>query len=132
MLVERTKFPYKEININKSYDFFTVESLKEHYCTLYEGDVIVQHYDCYIRVPRKPTKLYKFKIYDEAMAAPMSLFFPKDFMFEIGDSKKCQNENRDKEKDHIKIIETLVLVALYFLTLEMEICFTISFIAVEN
>eukprot|EP00158_Paraphelidium_tribonemae_P005066 Partr_v1_DN27140_c0_g1_i1_m15979 putative actin-related protein len=62
LLQYRAHFPYQELDLNKSHDYFTVESMKENYCTLYEGDIVVQHFDCYIRSPNTPTRLVFSKV----------------------------------------------------------------------
>jgi actin-related protein 8 len=41
ILQEKTLFPYRELNLARNYDFSTVESLKEHYCTLHEVFLVV-------------------------------------------------------------------------------------------
>lgn len=76
----RSHFPYQDFKLSQLHDFLTMESLKEHYCTLSENEVVSQVYECFIRAPYKQTLKYLFKIYDEAMMPPLSLFYPAQFM----------------------------------------------------
>ncbi|KAG9295462.1 hypothetical protein G9A89_013491 [Geosiphon pyriformis] len=75
-LLRRSKFPYEEIDLNQSYDWMLAEEMKEKFCTLNEANLTIQLYDFYVRLPNEPTKKYQLKTYDEAIVAPMVLFYP--------------------------------------------------------
>ncbi|KAI5961805.1 ARP8 [Candida margitis] len=69
-------FPYRDINLVNSYDWQLAQSLKESFITFQDADIAIQLYNFYNRNPFKSTEKYEFKIFDEAMLAPMGLFFP--------------------------------------------------------
>ncbi|CAG8610101.1 9022_t:CDS:2 [Ambispora gerdemannii] len=69
----RSRFPYEEIDLNRSYDWMLAEEMKERFCTLNEANLTIQLYDFYVRAPNEPTKKYQIKTYDEAIIAPMVL-----------------------------------------------------------
>ena len=72
-------FPYRDINLNRRYDFLLAEELKEKYCTMKEDNISVQLYDFHIRAPNKPTRKYMFRTYDEVLLAILGLFRPEIF-----------------------------------------------------
>ncbi|OMJ29450.1 Actin-related protein 8 [Smittium culicis] len=76
-LLNRDFFPYKEIQLNRIYDWNLINNLKERYVTLNLSDVNTRVYDFYVRVPKKPTRKYMFKVYDETYLAPFCLFYPE-------------------------------------------------------
>ncbi|OZJ05784.1 hypothetical protein BZG36_01294 [Bifiguratus adelaidae] len=75
-LLERNRFPYRNVDLTRSYNFKLMESIKERYCTMHEADISVQVYDFYVRVPDEQTRKYQFKVYDEVFFAPMCMFYP--------------------------------------------------------
>ncbi|KAI9060920.1 actin-like ATPase domain-containing protein [Trametes sanguinea] len=82
VLLEKIGFPYRDINLARSYDWNVMEDLKARICTLAEGDVALNLYDFYVRRPGKPTEKYGLRAYDEIILAPMCLFEPRVIEFE--------------------------------------------------
>lgn len=79
-LVNRTGFPYRELDLSQTYDWRLMEELKEKWCTMNEADLTVQVYSFFVRRPEKQTEKYQVKVYDEVALSPMvtptnSLFF---------------------------------------------------------
>ncbi|KAI9270798.1 hypothetical protein BDA99DRAFT_433986 [Phascolomyces articulosus] len=70
------RFPYTDINLARSYDWRLAQELKEKWCTMNEADISVQVYDFFVRVPKKPTKKFQCKVYDEVFLAPLCLVYP--------------------------------------------------------
>ncbi|KAL7280699.1 hypothetical protein ACG7TL_005639 [Trametes sanguinea] len=82
VLLEKIGFPYRDLNLARSYDWNVMEDLKARICTLAEGDVALNLYDFYVRRPGKPTEKYGLRAYDEIILAPMCLFEPRVIEFE--------------------------------------------------
>ena len=70
-------FPYKTLNLNYHYDWELCQNLKHDYATFQDADIAIQHYHFYKRKPFEKTAKYEFKVFDEVMLAPLSLFFPQ-------------------------------------------------------
>ncbi|KAJ7696593.1 nucleus protein [Mycena rosella] len=81
VLLERIHFPYRDINLARSYDWGVMEDLKARLCTLAEGDVALNLYDFIVRQPFKPTEKYGLRAYDEIILAPMVIFEPRMVQF---------------------------------------------------
>ncbi|KAK7025245.1 actin-related protein 8 [Favolaschia claudopus] len=77
VLLQRIHFPYRDINLARSYDWSVMEDLKSRICTLAEGDVALNLYDFVVRKPFKPAEKYGLRAYDEIILAPMVLFEPR-------------------------------------------------------
>ena len=87
-LLTRTSLPYRDADLSRWYDFKIFEELKERMVvlsevclnrmaglngadpTLSQADVGLNLYDFYVRVPGKPTRKYKMRIYDDVILAP--------------------------------------------------------------
>ncbi|KDR80664.1 hypothetical protein GALMADRAFT_222260 [Galerina marginata CBS 339.88] len=82
VLLERIKFPYREIDLNCSYDWHVMEDLKSRLCTLADSDVALNLYDFIVRRPNKLTEKYGLRAYDEIILAPMCLFEPRVIEFD--------------------------------------------------
>ncbi|OCH96264.1 actin-like ATPase domain-containing protein [Obba rivulosa] len=82
VLFEKIGFPYKELDLTRSYDWAVIEDLKARLCTLAEGDVALNLYDFVVRRPGKPTEKYGLRAYDETILAPMCLFEPRVIEFD--------------------------------------------------
>ncbi|KAJ6581573.1 hypothetical protein B0H19DRAFT_1115890 [Mycena capillaripes] len=87
VLLERIHFPYRDINLARSYDWSVMEDLKARLCTLAESDVALNLYDFVVRQPFKPAAKYGLRAYDEIILAPMVLFEPRMVQFQ----KKQEN-----------------------------------------
>ncbi|KAJ7091416.1 hypothetical protein B0H15DRAFT_836015 [Mycena belliarum] len=81
VLLERIRFPYRDINLARSYDWSVMDELKAKLCTLAEGDVALNLYDFVVRQPFKPAEKYGLRAYDEIILAPMVLFEPRMVQF---------------------------------------------------
>ncbi|KIP07419.1 hypothetical protein PHLGIDRAFT_127629 [Phlebiopsis gigantea 11061_1 CR5-6] len=82
VLMQKINFPYKDLNLARSYDWTVIEDLKARLCTLAEGDVALNLYDFVVRRPGKPAEKYGLRAYDEVILAPMCLFEPRVIEFE--------------------------------------------------
>ncbi|KAF4569681.1 actin-like protein arp8 [Pleurotus pulmonarius] len=81
VLLQRINFPYRDINLVRSYDWQVMEDLKIRLCTLAEGDVALNLYDFTVRRPGRAEK-YGLRAYDEIILAPMCLFEPRVIEFD--------------------------------------------------
>ncbi|KAK2463573.1 hypothetical protein APHAL10511_004324 [Amanita phalloides] len=74
VLLQRIGFPYRDINLARSYDWKVMEDLKVRLCTLTETDLALNLYDFVVRRPDRSTEKYGLRAYDEIILAPMCLF----------------------------------------------------------
>ncbi|KXN92421.1 Actin-related protein 8 [Leucoagaricus sp. SymC.cos] len=81
---------YREMDLVWSYDWNVMEDLKAKMCTLTESDVATNLYGFTVRRPKQPTVKYGFRVYDEVILAPMSLFEPRIIEF---DAKRLPVKN---------------------------------------
>ncbi|KAJ6515082.1 hypothetical protein C8R47DRAFT_1089959 [Mycena vitilis] len=81
VLLQRIHFPYRDINLARSYDWSVMDDLKARLCTLSESDVALNLYDFVVRQPFKPAEKYGLRAYDEIILAPMVLFEPRMVQF---------------------------------------------------
>ncbi|KAH9992981.1 nucleus protein [Russula compacta] len=82
VLLDRIHFPYRDIDLARSYDWSVMEDLKSRLCTLTEENVALNLYDFVVRRPRRPAEKYGLRAYDEIILAPMCLFEPRVIDFE--------------------------------------------------
>ncbi|KAG6821198.1 hypothetical protein H0H93_004018 [Arthromyces matolae] len=82
VLLKRIAFPYRDLDLNRAYDWKVMEDLKKRICTLSEADVALNLYDFVVRRPDRPTEKYGLRAYDEIILAPMCLFEPRVIEFE--------------------------------------------------
>jgi len=95
VLLRRIHFPYRDLDLTRSYDWNVMEDLKNRLCTLAEvrllfwltlhlihvqGDVALNLYDFIVRRPDRPTEKYGLRAYDEIILAPM-VILPSDFCY---------------------------------------------------
>ncbi|ODV88588.1 hypothetical protein CANCADRAFT_27589 [Tortispora caseinolytica NRRL Y-17796] len=100
-------FPYLDIDLRKLYHWHIIEELKRLYITFNDADITPQVYNFFVRQPGEDTKKYSFKLCDEAMLAPLGIFYPE--LYEYADKWKSHNtlfaHTRDiytgKISDHI-------------------------------
>jgi len=64
-------FPYADLNLRRRHDFLLAEELKHRFCTFAAQDIQVNNYEFHLRAHGQNTRHYRFKTYDEVMAAPM-------------------------------------------------------------
>lgn len=84
-LLLRASFPYKELNLNRAYEWDMLNELKEKICVLSEvslslafwqrltrmqADVGLNLYNFDVRRPGKPTHKYSMRLFDEIILAP--------------------------------------------------------------
>ncbi|KAF5387332.1 hypothetical protein D9757_005799 [Collybiopsis confluens] len=94
VLLDRISFPYKDIDLARSYDWKVMEDLKVRLCTLLEVDVALNLYDFVVRRPGSAAEKYGLRAYDEIILAPMVIFEPRVIEFE-----KKRTGLRDFHKD---------------------------------
>jgi len=82
VLLQRINFPYRELNLARSYDWDLMEDLKKRLCKLTEGAVALNLYDFVVRRPGKAAEKYGLRAYDEIILAPMCLFEPRVIEFD--------------------------------------------------
>ncbi|KAG6891193.1 hypothetical protein C0995_008445 [Termitomyces sp. Mi166 len=108
VLLKRINFPYRDLDLNRAYDWKVMEDLKNRLCTLSEADVALNLYDFVVRRPDRPTEKYGLRAYDEIILAPMCLFEPRVIEFDkkrtgLGypSSKNVTEEIIDHQTDRV-------------------------------
>ncbi|KZV74529.1 actin-like ATPase domain-containing protein [Peniophora sp. CONT] len=76
-LLEKVDFPYKDLDLSRSYDWRVMEELKIKLCTLHEHNVALNLFDFIVRAPGKPAEKYGLRAYDEIIISSMVLFEPR-------------------------------------------------------
>lgn len=69
-LLMRSGFPYRELDLKRSYDFKMMDQLKQKMIVLSEADVTVNTFEFYTRKPGSRTSKYEVKVYDDVILAP--------------------------------------------------------------
>lgn len=112
VLLQRIRFPYRTLDLNRSYDWAVLEDLKGRLCTLLEvsetvagmafiqmitngfkSDVALNLYDFIVRRPNAATEKYGLRAYDEIILAPM-VCIDRPFRFYVPDSRSSAYSNR--------------------------------------
>lgn len=78
-LLRRVSFPYKECDPANRLDVLLLQELKETFCHLSEDIIGGQVHEFQVHRPFKTPRSYQLKIGDEAIEAPMGMFFPQLF-----------------------------------------------------
>ncbi|KAG8840886.1 actin-like protein arp8, partial [Serendipita sp. 411] len=74
VLLQRSCFPYKEMDLTRLYDWNLLQDLKHSTCTFDLQDISgARWFNVIVRRPETPTLKYHFKMYDEYMTAPLVL-----------------------------------------------------------
>ncbi|KAI0286071.1 hypothetical protein BGY98DRAFT_944817 [Russula aff. rugulosa BPL654] len=105
VLLERICFPYRDIDLARSYDWHVLEDLKSRLCTLTEENVALNLYDFVVRRPKRPAEKYGLRAYDEIILAPMCLFEPRVIDFEELKQGGRPSQNPGVSEDIIEIRE---------------------------
>lgn len=94
-LLRRVSFPYKECDATNRLDVLLLHELKETFCHLSEDIVGGQVHEFQVHRPFQTPRSYQLKIGDEALEAPMGMFFPQLFGI-VGEKLVC---TKDREYD---------------------------------
>ncbi|AQZ16677.1 ARP8 (YOR141C) [Zygosaccharomyces parabailii] len=73
----QSDFPYQDWDIESAHGWLLAQELKKNYITFQDANVTVQLYNFIKRIPGKKAEKYDFKVFDEVMLAPLSLFYPE-------------------------------------------------------
>ncbi|WWC90112.1 uncharacterized protein L201_005045 [Kwoniella dendrophila CBS 6074] len=73
-LLQRSNFPYRELDLAKSQEWIMMDDLKNKICTLEEHLVANTPWDFYVLKTEGLTQKYVFRTYDENILAPLIFF----------------------------------------------------------
>ncbi|WVQ70170.1 uncharacterized protein L199_008395 [Kwoniella botswanensis] len=73
-ILQRSNFPYKELDLARSQDWIMMDNLKNKICTLEEHLVANTPWDFYVLKTEGLTQKYVFRTYDENILAPLIFF----------------------------------------------------------
>lgn len=73
-ILKHHAFPYHPCNLNRQLDWDLMDELKVRMCTMDEDDLSSAVYEAYVRIPGQATRVYPFKIFEERIIVPSSLF----------------------------------------------------------
>lgn len=79
----KSSFPYNELDLQKMHDWKLIDDLKIKCCTVNDANITVQLHQFFRRQKDEKTRKYSIKVYEEVIAAPMTLFYPK--IYEIAE-----------------------------------------------
>ncbi|KAH9990563.1 actin-related protein [Russula vinacea] len=105
VLLDRICFPYRDIDLARSYDWNVLEELKSRLCTLTEENVALNLYDFVVRRPKRPAEKYGLRAYDEIILAPMCLFEPRVIDFDELKQSGRPSQNSGVSEDIVDIRE---------------------------
>ncbi|MBW0537534.1 hypothetical protein O181_077249 [Austropuccinia psidii MF-1] len=81
-MLRRQNFPYKELNLNCTWEWQMMEQLKEDMLVLSEGDVGLNSFTFFVRSPHRPTVKWSLRAYDEVIIPAMIMFSPSIIDFD--------------------------------------------------
>lgn len=70
-MLRRQNFPYKDMSLNRTWDWQMMERLKEEMIVLSEADVGLNVYTFFSRHPNQPTQKWTVRAYDEVIIPAM-------------------------------------------------------------
>lgn len=70
-MLRRQQLPCKDVNLDRPWDWLMMDELKEQMIVLSEGDVALNIYPFYRRMPLQATRKYEVRVYDDVIVAPM-------------------------------------------------------------
>jgi len=90
-------FPYKDLNLNCTWEWQMMEQLKEDMLVLSEADVGLNSFTFFVRHPQKPTVKWSVRAYDEVIIPAMILFSPSIIEFDrkLNTSKRLYADKED-------------------------------------
>ncbi|POW10884.1 hypothetical protein PSHT_08572 [Puccinia striiformis] len=97
-MLRRQNFPYKDLNLNCTWEWQMIEKLKEDMLVLSEGDVNLSSFTFFVRHPQKPTVKWSVRAYDEVIIPAMILFSPSIIEF---DRKQSLNKRIYADKEDV-------------------------------
>ncbi|KAH9451624.1 hypothetical protein Pst134EA_025571 [Puccinia striiformis f. sp. tritici] len=97
-MLRRQNFPYKDLNLNCTWEWQMIEKLKEDMLVLSEGDVNLSSVTFFVRHPQKPTVKWSVRAYDEVIIPAMILFSPSIIEF---DRKQSLNKRIYADKEDV-------------------------------
>uniref|UniRef100_A0A8C4NC82 Actin related protein 8 n=1 Tax=Eptatretus burgeri TaxID=7764 RepID=A0A8C4NC82_EPTBU len=78
-LMERSGFPFTKCQLGNRHHALLLQQLKENFCHLHQDISGIQDHEFKLRLPDSPPLLYRLKLGDEKLQAPMALFYPASF-----------------------------------------------------
>ncbi|KAK4688229.1 actin-related protein 8, partial [Tremellales sp. Uapishka_1] len=88
-MLQRSAFPYRELNLARSQDWLMMDNLKIKICTLEEHMVANTPWDFFVLRTEGLTQKYPLRTYDENILAPLCFFDTRmiDFEEKLGDGQ---------------------------------------------
>lgn len=93
----QSDFPYQDWDIESVHGWLLAEELKKDYTTFQDANVTVQLYNFIKRIPGQLAEKYDFKVFDEVMLAPLSLFYP-EIVAQLRSESKPRKSNSKLER----------------------------------
>ncbi|KAI8446698.1 hypothetical protein BY996DRAFT_6422092 [Phakopsora pachyrhizi] len=81
-MLRKQNFPYKELDLNVTWEWQMMEQLKEDMLVLSEGDVGLNTYSFFVRHPGRATTKWNVRAYDEVIIPAMIMFSPSIVEFD--------------------------------------------------
>ncbi|WVF72264.1 hypothetical protein IAT40_007076 [Kwoniella sp. CBS 6097] len=103
-ILQRSNFPYRDLNLARSQEWLMMDNLKNKICTLEEHLVANTPWDFYVLKTEGLTQKYVFRTYEENILAPLVFFDTRLIDFKEKKGKvpfKFWNPTEDKVSDEI-------------------------------
>uniref|UniRef100_UPI00358F88E1 actin-related protein 8 n=1 Tax=Myxine glutinosa TaxID=7769 RepID=UPI00358F88E1 len=78
-LMERSGFPFTKCQLGNRHHGLLLQQLKESFCHLHQDISGIQDHEFKLRLPDSLPLLYRLKLGDEKLQAPMAFFYPASF-----------------------------------------------------
>ena len=120
-------FPYEDCSLARRHDYYTLNQLREKICHMQiENSASVRTHELFVRRKGHPTQLYRFKVGDEVIQAPLGLFFPNLFGAKIGEGV-LYDELEDTLGDGLLIFSTVSELIHFHSRFTLGSIFTVRF-----
>ncbi|GCE97820.1 actin-like protein arp8 [Zygosaccharomyces mellis] len=97
----QSEFPYQDWDIESTHGWYLAEELKKKFTTFQDASVTVQLYNFVKRIPGQQAEKFDFKVFDEVILAPLSLFYP-DIVAQLRNELRPPSPN-EKVKSELPI-----------------------------
>ncbi|CAR27992.1 hypothetical protein ZYGR_0N04800 [Zygosaccharomyces rouxii] len=94
----QSEFPYQDWDIETAHGWHLAEELKKNYTTFQDANVTVQLYNFIKRIPGQQAEKFDFKVFDEVILAPLSLFYP-GIVAQLRNELKPRSQNEKLESE---------------------------------
>ncbi|EIW69617.1 hypothetical protein TREMEDRAFT_62486 [Tremella mesenterica DSM 1558] len=116
-ILQRSAFPFKDLDLSRSQDWKMMDNLKIKICTLEEHLVASTLWDFYVLHPKNLTQKYVFRTYDENILAPLCFFDTRmvilaPFLLNKANEKIAFSDDSQKPPSKLSNVDDLLYTLL--------------------